>query len=100
MVSYITANVLVPRRVIHESFAGVLFWSDFRNTFIDGSFVSCAGGHNKNYAKKEKEKKEKDEKKEKKLGYIYMKFHVFVHVWYYLPIHLPYKFKPNEAFRR
>ena len=27
----------------------------------------CAGGHNKNYAKKEKEKKEKDEKKEKTL---------------------------------
>lgn len=47
--------------------------------------VSFAGGHNKNYAKKEKEKKEKDEKKEKKLGCIYKKIHAFMHVWYYLP---------------
>ena len=85
MVLYITANVLGPRRVIHQSFAGVLFWWEFRNTFINGSFVSFAGGHNKNYAKKEKEKKEKDEKKEKKLGCIYKKIHAFMHVWYYLP---------------
>ena len=53
--------------------------------FITCFFVSFAGGHNKNYAKKEKEKKEKDEKKEKKLGRNPQEIHVFIHVWYYLP---------------
>ena len=57
--------------------------------FIKCSFVSFAGGHNKNYAKKEKEKKEKDEKKEKKLGCIYKKS-MYLCMYGIIYLHSPY----------